>query len=96
MRQNQPKIMLYIKGNFLEHKYQGLGIFVTRLKCIIDLIQQYLIFWYLFNFSIKEVSSLDVALRYLPLKATGKKFRKKKLYFMFLIDFQFKTLVMQQ
>ena len=38
-------------------------------------------FWYLFDFIIKEVNNLIIALKYLLLEAIGKKFNKEKTQF---------------
>ena len=50
--------------------------------------------WYLFNFTIKKISNINVILKYLLLKTTSKKLNKKKFYLIVLTDLQFKTLAM--
>ena len=61
-----------------KHKHYALKTFVTRLRCIVYWMQQNTAPWYLFDFIIKKVGIINIALRYLPLEAIGKKLGKEK------------------
>ena len=47
--------------------------------------------WYLFNYTTKKVSSINITIKHLLLEAIGKRFGKKKHYFIFLPDFRSET-----
>ena len=49
--------------------------------------------WYLFNFIIKKVSNINITSNYLSLGVIDKRFDKKKLYLIVLIDFRSKILI---
>ena len=56
---------------------------MIRLKVTAFWIQQYIIHWCLFGFSIKEVNITNVALGHLLLEAIGKKLGNKEVLFNF-------------
>ena len=56
-----------------KRKHCALRTSMTRPRCTARWTQQNTAPWCLFDFTIKEVGSTDVALRHLPSEATGKK-----------------------
>ena len=48
--------------------------------------------WCLFDFTIREVSNTNIALRHLLLEAIAKNLKKKKLYLIAKTDLRFKAL----
>lgn len=43
--------------------------------------QQSIVFWYLFNFILKKISSINIALKNLLLETINKRFDKQKISF---------------
>ena len=51
-----------------------------------------MLLYYLFDFIIREVNSINITLGYSPLEAISKNLIRKKLYLIVLIDFKYKIL----
>ena len=73
IEQNQPRMVLALGGrdSSLKRKHCALGTSVTRPRCTARWTQQSTAPWCLFDSTIREVGSINVALRYSPLEATG-------------------------
>ena len=62
----------------LKYKHCALGTSVIRPRCMARLMQQSMASWCLFDSTIKEVGSTNVALGHSPLEAIGKKLGEER------------------
>ena len=82
-KQNQPKMVLALRrrDSSSKCKHCALGTSVTRSRCTAYWTQQSTTPWYLFDCTIREVGSTNVALRHLLLEAIGKGLGKEEAQF---------------